>query len=345
MSYEQNFRNKYESENSESPFKFWGALASLAVGGIGMIGAGKRKREAQEKEDAARLEMDRMKDVYANTDISNPYANMENQFAGMENQFGGMKNQFAGMENTMEDLTVNQQQAQFEKDQFQQSQANIMDTMTQSAGGSGIAATVQALAGQGQLQAQQSSASIGAQESQNQAASAAQAGNLQRMEAEGATNVDQLSRQGAANVDQMTRQGAASVDSQVAGGEQVAQQRELDRNATLLGMSQQETASYQDQAAQAGAEKTNAMSGLISGAGSLFSALSDRRLKKNIKLIGGSPSGLKIYAFEYINKAFGEGTWQGVMSDEIPQDAVIKHKDGYDMVDYSKLDVEFKIIK
>ena len=32
------------------------------------------------------------------------------------------------------------------------------------------------------------------------------------------------------------------------------------------------------------------------------------------------------------------------MSDEIPQKAVIKHKDGYDRVDYSKLDVEFKQI-
>ena len=71
---------------------------------------------------------------------------------------------------------------------------------------------------------------------------------------------------------------------------------------------------------------------------------SDRRLKKNIKLIGYSPSRLKIYTFEYINKVFGKGFWQGVMSDEIPQVAVIKHKDGYDRVDYSKLDVEFKQI-
>ena len=32
------------------------------------------------------------------------------------------------------------------------------------------------------------------------------------------------------------------------------------------------------------------------------------------------------------------------MSDEIPQEAVLKHIDGYDMVDYSKLDVVFKQI-
>jgi len=71
---------------------------------------------------------------------------------------------------------------------------------------------------------------------------------------------------------------------------------------------------------------------------------SDRRMKKNIKLIGKSNSGLNIYAFEYINKIFGEGRFQGVMSDEIPQEAVIKHQDGYDRVNYSKLDVEFKQI-
>jgi hypothetical protein len=30
------------------------------------------------------------------------------------------------------------------------------------------------------------------------------------------------------------------------------------------------------------------------------------------------------------------------MSDEIPSEAVVKHPSGYDAVDYSKLDVEFK---
>ena len=33
------------------------------------------------------------------------------------------------------------------------------------------------------------------------------------------------------------------------------------------------------------------------------------------------------------------------MSDEIPQAAVVKHSDGYDRVDYSKLDVEFKKVQ
>ena len=326
-----------------SPFKIpgLGAIAGIASAGIGLIGAGKRKREAAKKEKAAREEMGRMKEAYMNTDISNPYANMENRFEGMENQFAGMKNQFAGLENTMEDLTVNTQQADFEAQQFQQSQANILDSMRGAAGGSGVAATVQALARQGQLASQQSSASIGQQESANQMAAAQQAGELQMQEAQGAASIDQLSRQGAADVDMASRQGQADVDSQIAAGEQVAQQRELDRNATLLGMAQQETAAYSQQKAQAESQKMDAIGGIVKA---IPSFLSDRRLKKNIKLIGKSPKGINIYLFEYINEFFGKGVYQGVMSDEIPKDAIVKHSSGYDSVDYSKLDVEFKNI-
>ena len=71
---------------------------------------------------------------------------------------------------------------------------------------------------------------------------------------------------------------------------------------------------------------------------------SDRRLKKNIAKIGESPSGLNIYSFEYIDKKFGEGVFQGAMSDEIPQYAVSKGNDGFDRVNYSLLDIEFKKI-
>jgi hypothetical protein len=69
---------------------------------------------------------------------------------------------------------------------------------------------------------------------------------------------------------------------------------------------------------------------------------SDRRLKKNINKIGESSSGLNIYAFEYIDEKYGSGTFQGVMSDEAPQEAVVVGVDGYDRVDYSKIDVDFK---
>jgi hypothetical protein len=69
---------------------------------------------------------------------------------------------------------------------------------------------------------------------------------------------------------------------------------------------------------------------------------SDRRMKKDIKLIGLSNSGLKIYSFEYKDSKYGEGVYQGVMSDEIPKESVHRHVDGFDRVNYEKLDVEFK---
>ena len=71
---------------------------------------------------------------------------------------------------------------------------------------------------------------------------------------------------------------------------------------------------------------------------------SDRRLKNNIVKIGKSPSGLNIYSFEYKDTKFGDGLWQGVMSDEVPSEAVSVGADGYDRVNYSLLDVEFKQI-
>ena len=85
----------------------------------------------------------------------------------------------------MEDLTVNQQQADFERQSFQQTQANIMENLRGAAGGSGIASLAQSLAQQGQIAAQKSATSIGQQEAANERARAAQAGQIQSMERQG----------------------------------------------------------------------------------------------------------------------------------------------------------------
>ena len=71
---------------------------------------------------------------------------------------------------------------------------------------------------------------------------------------------------------------------------------------------------------------------------------SDRRLKENITLIGTSESGINIYTFEYKYKfsQAGLGLFQGVMTDGVPAEAVSVDEHGYDMVDYSLIDVEFK---
>lgn len=69
---------------------------------------------------------------------------------------------------------------------------------------------------------------------------------------------------------------------------------------------------------------------------------SDKKLKKNIKLIGVSKQGYNIYSFEFKNpEKFGYGTYQGVIAQEIPEYSTW-NPEGYLMVDYSKIDVKFK---
>ena len=94
-------------------------------------------------------------------------------------------NPFANMQNVYEDLTVNQQQAQFQAQQGAQQRANIMQGLRGAAGSSGIAGLAQVLANQGQLQTQRISASIGQQEAMNQ-----------RLAAKGAMAVQTAERQG-----------------------------------------------------------------------------------------------------------------------------------------------------
>ena len=250
---------------------FIAAGVGLAGSAVSFFGNRKKQKQAEREQAKAKKQMMQQRQKFENMDISNPFANMQNQFAGLEN--------------TMEDLTVNQQEAQMMNQQGQQQRANIMDQMSGAAGGSGIAALAQQMAQSGQLASQQASAKIGAQE--------------------------------------------------------VRQQREMDRQSSLLGMDQAAYAGAQERAA--GYEEAK-MGALSSGISSL-AGLSDRRAKENIELIGSSPSGIGIYVFEYKDKRFGEGKFQGAMSDEVPRDVVVKHESGYDMIDYSKIDVEFKSIK
>ena len=65
---------------------------------------------------------------------------------------------------------------------------------------------------------------------------------------------------------------------------------------------------------------------------------SDIRLKTNIEFIGKSPSNINIYEFSYIGSPI---KYVGVMAHEVPW-AAEKHESGYLMVDYNKVDVEFR---
>ena len=69
--------------------------------------------------------------------------------------------------------------------------------------------------------------------------------------------------------------------------------------------------------------------------------VSDRRLKQNIVPVGQSPSGINIYQFNYLWDS--HNTYQGVMAQEVPYASVMSDA-GYYLVDYSKVDVEFRSI-
>ena len=196
-------------------------------------GAG-NKDKLEEAEGMFKTEMA----AYRNQKFVNPYA----------------KNVFASMENTAEDLTVNQQTAQFQAQQMQQSQANMLGAL--QGGGGFNAGNIQALSNQAQLGAQQASASIGQQESANQRMAAQQAARNQQMERQGRLNVQR--------------------------GAEGLQQMETDRQATQLGMSMQMVGNAQDAIAANKAMWGNIIGGITGMVGDLGTGGLTKKIQKVI---------------------------------------------------------------
>ena len=190
----------------------YGAIAVATIGGlVNMSAAANNRTEANKQYKDAKAERDRQQALLETQKLQ--YKNMQ------------FKNPFSNMENVYEDLTVNQQQAQFQSQQAAQTRANIMQNLKGAAGASGIAGLAQSLANQGALQTQRISASIGLQESQNQIAAA-----------KGASAIQVAERQ----------------------GDQWVQQAEMDRQATLLGVQMGQTTGANLAVQQAQANQMNA---------------------------------------------------------------------------------------
>ena len=185
-------------------FLIAGAVAAgigVVSGGAKAISGGVQKKKAKAAQALAQAELDAQKQAFENLDRSNPYANLEN---------------------TMEDLTVNQEEAQFTAEKQAQSQANILGDLRGSAGGSGIAALAQTLANQGSESARKSAVSIGKQEQANQMKERAEAGAIQKAERQGdimsrnmeAEKVDTLMRMSGQDV-AAERQAVAAADAKM----------------------------------------------------------------------------------------------------------------------------------
>jgi hypothetical protein len=194
-------------------------MSGVAVGTtvLSMYSGKKQRKGARRENNLAREErakqqaiLEKQKQAYRDIEFTNPYEGMQNQYA----------------ENVYEDLTVNQQQAQFQAQQGAQQRTNILGQLRGAAGSSGIAGLAQAMANQGQLQTQKISASIGLQESANQIAAAKGA--------------------------QQRQAGAAAVDLQQRLGGAMVQEAESGRQATLLGMQQGQAAGANAALIQAG---------------------------------------------------------------------------------------------
>ena len=269
-------------------------------------------KAAKKAEKLMRDAQNRLDDALASRQaIINPYA-------GVTDLSGLISNPFAN-------LQVATEAAEFQAEEADLSLASTLDTLRATGAGAGGAT---ALAQEASRSKRGVAASIAQQEAQNE-----------RLRAQGEAQAQQRRIAEQQRLQQADALGAA-YQFEAQEGRTVA---DLSRaSAMLQGASQQ----YMDARASGGFLGGLAKS-LISAGGEVGAAAvaaSDKKLKKRIKLIGKSPSGLNIYAFEYIDKKFGKGFYQGVMSDEIPKNAVIRHLDGYDMVDYSKIDVDFKQI-
>lgn len=312
--------------------------AGLAIAG-GAIKSGqehKAMRRARGEKGRAAAKVKSLQD--SRQTITNPYGGVESLASLASDLSGQMSNPYAS-------LGVATQAAEIQMEQSDIALANSLDAMMATGAGAGGATAL----AQAALRSKKGvAAGIEQQEANNEKLRAQGEQNLQARQVAEQQRLQSIA----------ISEGQREQQAEAAGNIFQFNAQEDRTNADISYNIAKETGAAQRQA-QSRANRDGAVSGIFSGLGSIAGSVlgaglgggggggggSDRRMKKNIKLIGKSKSGLNIYAFEYIDKIFGEGIWQGVMSDEVSNEAVIKNFAGnFDGVDYSKVDVEFKKI-
>lgn len=297
-----------------------GTVASTVIGANSA-----KKAERRARSDKNRL-IDELEELEnSRQQVINPYENVSSLESMVVDNAGILSNPY-------KNVGVATKAAEFQAEEADIALANTLDLLA-STGASAGGATALA---QAALQSKRGIAqSLEQQEAKNQELIATGEQRLQEQQMSEAQRVQNAQMSEAQRMQQADVLGKEFVY----GEKERREMQQLNRKqAQITGSAQAEVAARQSKAQVIGAG--------VGALGNIASAgISDRRLKKNIKLIGKSNSGLNIYAFEYINKIFGKGKWQGVMSDEVPNNAIIKNFAGiFDGVDYSKIDVEFKQI-
>tara|TARA_R100001509_G_scaffold164828_1_gene143832 strand:+ start:6669 stop:7364 length:696 start_codon:yes stop_codon:yes gene_type:complete len=192
---------------------------------------GKRRRQRIEEEKQAKDDFNRQMDAYRRSEV-------------LGNIYEDTPDFSENLVNPYEDLTVNQQQAQFERDAARQALGDVAAQGAAVAGGSGFGSFATSLARQAQMGAAQASASIGQQEAANQ-----------RLAAQGADALQ--TRQMAARQQQFMMQKQ---------GEEAAYNRATQRQETLLAMAGERKAAA-TAARQANTQMWMSLAGTVIGAG------------------------------------------------------------------------------
>ena len=168
-------------------------------------------------------------------DFTNPFSRARNEFANLQTQFENLgESAFEGMENRFEDMTVDMRAADFQRQQMQQQQANILQNLRGAAGTSGVAGLAQAMANQGALQTQQIAAGISQQERQNQMMAAQEGARIDQLQRQATLTGGEMARQMGVSRENLIAQGQGAADRLVMQGEAAVQGAEFGRESTLL---------------------------------------------------------------------------------------------------------------
>ena len=294
-----------------------GAVLTTGATVVGAVQAGKAEKRARNKKDRLTGELNALENN--RQDIINPYEGVTDLGSMVSDLSAIASNPFAN-------LSVSTAAAEMQIEEADIALANTLDTLRATGASAGGATALARMA----LESKKGvAASIEQQEANNQ-----------KLAAKGEERVQGLKLDEAKRVQSGKIAGAQRLEDKKVQGEIYEFETQEGRDEQQMARKQAQITGAAQQQAAATQAKAQVISAGIGGLTNMASAgiASDRKLKKNINKIGESKSGINIYEFEYLHN---DVKFQGVMADEVPQ-ASIEHEDGYSMVDYSLIDVEFK---
>jgi hypothetical protein len=184
-----------------SPMKYvWiPAAVAAATGVYNAVAGGVAKRRARRAQARAEAAAAPYLEAYKSYEYKNPYENMENVY---------------------EDMRINTQAAEFQREQLAQQQADVIQGLRGAAGGSGVAALAQSMARAGAVQAQKISADISRQETAREQAQLKEQSRIQGLQRYGEQLVEQQEMQRNMNLYSIETGKAGIAAQQFAAGQQ-----------------------------------------------------------------------------------------------------------------------------